>query len=116
VADPGIGFGKAVAHNLELLGRAGELAERLGLPVLVGPSRKGFLGHLTGRPVGERLPATLAAVVAAALAGAAFVRVHDVAATRDALIVAEAIEAAGPAGRRPRPSPGREPGPGDAGG
>jgi dihydropteroate synthase len=100
VVDPGIGFGKTVAHNLELLGRAGELGERLGLPVMVGPSRKGFLGHLTGRPVTERLPATLGAVVAAVLAGADFVRVHEVRAVRDALVVARAVKEAGEGGRR----------------
>lgn len=112
VVDPGIGFGKTVEHNLELLARAGELGERLGLPVMVGPSRKGFLGHLTGRPVGERLSGTIGAGVATALAGAAFVRVHDVVAVRDALRVAEAVDVAGRAGRT-RPM---RPGVGDSGG
>ena len=63
-------------------------------PVMVGPSRKAFLGALTGLPVAERLPATIAAVVAAALAGARFVRVHDVAPVRAALLVADAIRGA----------------------
>ena len=88
--DPGIGFGKNVAHNVELLRRLGEIAE-LGRPVLVGPSRKRFLGTLTGgREVQERLPATIAACVVALEHGAAIFRVHDPAPVRDALRVAAA--------------------------
>ncbi|MBN1208607.1 MAG: dihydropteroate synthase [Myxococcaceae bacterium] len=95
LVDPGIGFGKTLGHNLFLLRRLGELRV-LGLPVLVGPSRKGFLGALTGgKPAGERLAATLGSVAAvAALGGADFVRVHDVAEARDALAVVEGIRTA----------------------
>lgn len=90
--DPGIGFGKTFDHNLYLLRRLGELRV-LGLPLLVGTSRKGFLGKLTGgKPAAERLAATLGSVAAvAALGGAEVVRVHDVSETRDALAVADAI-------------------------
>ena len=87
--DPGIGFGKTVAHNLELLARLGELVA-LGRPVLVGVSRKSFLGALTGRAVDDRLAATLAANVLAFERGAELFRVHDVAPLRDALTVAAA--------------------------
>jgi dihydropteroate synthase len=95
VADPGLGFGKTAAHNLALLARLGELSARLGVPVMVGPSRKRFLGELTGRPAGERDAATVGACVAAAMRGADFVRVHDVRAVRDALRVADAVRRAG---------------------
>ncbi|NMO14405.1 dihydropteroate synthase [Pyxidicoccus fallax] len=90
--DPGIGFGKTFDHNLYLLRRLGELRV-LGLPLLVGTSRKGFLGKLTGgKPAAERLAATLGSVAAvAALGGAEVVRVHDVAEARDAIVVADAI-------------------------
>ncbi|MCP3103509.1 dihydropteroate synthase [Myxococcus sp. K15C18031901] len=93
--DPGIGFGKTVDHNLYLLRRLGEL-RALGLALLVGTSRKSFLGQLTGgRPPAERLAATLGSVAAmAALGGADVVRVHDVAQTRDALAVADALRLA----------------------
>ena len=84
--DPGIGFGKTVAHNLALLARQRELL-RLGLPLLVGWSRKSALGAVTGRPVGERAAASIAAALLAAQRGAAVLRVHDVAATVDALKV-----------------------------
>jgi dihydropteroate synthase len=97
IADPGLGFGKRAEHNLTLLARAGELERRLRVPVLVGPSRKAFLGALTGQPVAGRGPATLAAAVAAALSGASMVRVHEVAAARQALAVADAVRAAVPA-------------------
>ncbi len=89
--DPGFGFGKTVGHNLELLRRLPELAE-LGAPVLVGLSRKSTLGAITGRPASERLAASLAAALLAVLRGATIVRVHDVAATRDALAVLAAVE------------------------
>ena len=76
--DPGIGFGKTVEHNLTLLRRLGELVDA-GFPVVVGTSRKGFLGTLTGgAPVDDRLEASLATAVVAAANGAAMVRVHDV--------------------------------------
>jgi dihydropteroate synthase len=88
--DPGIGFGKTVEHNLELLRRLGELAE-LGRPIVVGASRKSFLGRLTGREVDERLGGTIASNVLALLGGAEVFRVHDVAELRQALDVAAAI-------------------------
>jgi dihydropteroate synthase len=87
--DPGIGFGKALGHNLELLRRLDEIAA-IGRPVVVGASRKRFLGALTGRPERERLPGSLAAAVIAFERGASMLRAHDVAATRDALLVAGA--------------------------
>ncbi len=89
VIDPGIGFAKTPEHNLALLQRQTELAG-LGWPLLVGWSRKGTLGQLTGRPVDERLAASVAAALAAVHHGAAIVRVHDVAATVDALKVWQA--------------------------
>ncbi len=89
ILDPGIGFGKSVAHNLELIRRLPELVA-LGRPVLIGVSRKSFLGHLTGREVGDRLPATIAANVLAYERGATIFRVHDVAPLLDALLVATA--------------------------
>jgi len=87
--DPGIGFGKTPEQNLTLLRRQHELLA-LGHPLLLGWSRKSTLGVLTGRPVGERLPASLAAALAAVARGARVVRVHDVAATVDALKVWDA--------------------------
>jgi dihydropteroate synthase len=87
--DPGIGFGKTPANNLELLRRQSALLS-IGRPLLVGWSRKSTLGVLTGRSVGERLVASVVAAVAALAAGARIVRVHDVAATRDAVLVAAA--------------------------
>jgi dihydropteroate synthase len=87
--DPGIGFGKTVAHNLELLLRLGELAG-LGRPLVLGASRKSFLGTLTGRGFRDRGAATLAANVLGFLGGARIFRVHDVAETRDALLVTAA--------------------------
>jgi dihydropteroate synthase len=86
VLDPGIGFGKTVEHNLELMRRQRELLS-LGRPLLVGWSRKSTLGAITGKPVGERLAASVAAALAAAQRGAAVLRVHDVGATVDALKV-----------------------------
>ena len=82
--DPGIGFGKTLEHNLELLRRLDELVA-LGRPIVVGTSRKSFLGRLTGRDVTERVHATVATNVIAFERGARVFRVHDVAATRDAL-------------------------------
>ena len=92
--DPGFGFGKTVDHNLALLRGLGRLAA-LGAPVLVGLSRKSTLGAITGRPVDERMPASIAAALLAVQHGARIVRVHDVAATRDALAVLEAVEGIG---------------------
>lgn len=91
VADPGFGFGKNAAHNLEMLRRLPELAD-LGLPILVGLSRKSTLGVITGRPAQERLAASVAAALLAVERGARIVRVHDVAATRDALAVLAAVQ------------------------
>ena len=84
--DPGFGFGKTNEHNFELLARLEELAE-IGRPLLVGISRKGMLKHATGRSVGDRLVGSVAAALIAVERGARIVRVHDVAATRDALAV-----------------------------
>ena len=91
VIDPGFGFGKTLEHNLELLRRLHEFAA-LGVPVLAGWSRKSSLGTITGKPAGERLAASIAAALIAAQNGAAILRVHDVAATRDALAVLIAVE------------------------
>ncbi|HEX6608442.1 MAG TPA: dihydropteroate synthase [Chloroflexia bacterium] len=89
--DPGIGFGKTIDHNLEILRRLGELRS-LGLPVLVGTSRKGFLGRiLGGRPPQERVAATGATVAVSIAHGAAIVRVHDVGPAVDVARVADAI-------------------------
>jgi dihydropteroate synthase len=94
--DPGIGFGKTVAHNLTLLKRL-DVFRSIGKPILVGPSRKSFIGALLDRlPPAERLEGTLAACVMAVTAGAHIVRVHDVAAVRRAVRVAEAIRDAVP--------------------
>jgi dihydropteroate synthase len=88
--DPGIGFGKTVEHNLELLRRLGEFHD-LGRPLLLGASRKSFIGKITGREVGDRIGGTIATTVAGATQGAAAIRVHDVRATRDALVTVRAI-------------------------
>jgi dihydropteroate synthase len=92
--DPGIGFGKKPKqHSVVLIARLGELVAT-GYPVLVGPSRKSFLGALTGLPPEDRLPGTLAAATACVLAGARALRMHDVAAARQAVDVAAAIRGA----------------------
>jgi dihydropteroate synthase len=87
--DPGIGFGKTVDHNLELLARLDELTQ-LGRPVVIGTSRKAFLGRLTGREVDDRLASTIATCVMAYERGASVFRVHDVAPVADALRVTAA--------------------------
>ena len=87
--DPGIGFGKTIDHNLELLARLDEIVA-LGRPVVVGTSRKSFLGRITGRAPGDRVAGTIATNVIALARGASVFRVHDVAAARDALLVAAA--------------------------
>ncbi|MFN7940939.1 MAG: dihydropteroate synthase [Thermoanaerobaculia bacterium] len=92
VVDPGLGFGKTAAQNLELLRRLPELAE-LGYPILVGASRKSFLGAVTGAPAADRVPESLAAAVWAASGGAALLRVHDVGETRRFLASWRAIAA-----------------------
>jgi dihydropteroate synthase len=89
--DPGFGFGKTLEHNITLLRRLGELVVP-GMPLLVGMSRKSMLGLLTGRAAADRIHAGVAAHVLAVERGARIVRVHDVAATRDALAVLEAVE------------------------
>lgn len=89
--DPGFGFGKSVAHNLRLLGHLPRLAGD-GLPLLVGLSRKSLIGALTGRAVGERMPASVALALLAVQRGASVIRVHDVAATADALAMWAALE------------------------
>lgn len=91
VIDPGFGFGKTLEHNLELLRRLREFAA-LGVPLLAGWSRKSSLGKITGKPADDRLAASIAAALIAAQNGAAILRVHDVAATRDALSVFAAVE------------------------
>ncbi|MEJ2253133.1 MAG: dihydropteroate synthase [Nitrospirota bacterium] len=92
IIDPGIGFGKTFDHNLEIINRLGEFT-LLGRPVLVGPSRKAFLGRiLGGAPPKERLMGTAAAVTAAVLAGAHMVRVHDVREMVQVARVADAIK------------------------
>jgi dihydropteroate synthase len=88
--DPGIGFGKTTDHNLELLRRLSELRD-LGRPIVVGTSRKSFIGKLTGREADERLGGTIASNVLAFRAGADVLRVHDVAQVREAVRVAERI-------------------------
>ena len=93
-ADPGIGFGKTLNHNLTLLAHLPSLRLRLGVPLMVGVSRKRFIGDLTGRPVADRVFGTAAAVTAAILGGAAVIRVHDVREMYDVVKVAEAISSA----------------------
>jgi dihydropteroate synthase len=88
--DPGIGFGKTVRHNLELIARLAELRD-LGRPLVVGTSRKRFIGSLTGREVDDRVGGSVASIVLALAHGADVLRVHDVAEVRDAVRVAEAI-------------------------
>ncbi|SNB59339.1 dihydropteroate synthase [Marinobacter sp. es.042] len=92
--DPGFGFGKSLEHNLQLLASL-EQMHILGHPLLVGISRKSMLGHITGREVNERLPASLAAATIAAMKGASIIRVHDVRETVDAIRVVAAVKEAG---------------------
>jgi len=90
IVDPGIGFGKTVVHNLQLIRNLPEFSE-LGCPLLVGPSRKSFIGTLLDLPVAERLEGTAAAVTACILRGASILRVHDVRAMKRVAIIADAI-------------------------
>jgi dihydropteroate synthase len=90
VVDPGFGFGKTLTHNVALLASLDALTG-LGVPVMVGLSRKSVLGQLTGRTVGDRLPGSLAAAIVAVQRGATLLRVHDVAATRDVLAILDAV-------------------------
>jgi dihydropteroate synthase len=91
VVDPGFGFGKTVQHNLAVLRRLPEFAS-LGVPLLAGLSRKSTIGHLTGRPVGERLAGSLTMALLALQGGAKILRVHDVKETRDVIAVWEAFK------------------------
>jgi dihydropteroate synthase len=90
IVDPGFGFGKTPRHNIELLANLRQLRS-VGRPILVGLSRKSTLGELTGRDVGDRLPASIAAAVFAVVEGARIVRVHDVRETVDAMRVTAAV-------------------------
>ena len=90
VVDPGFGFGKTPAHNVELLANLRQL-QRIGCPVLIGVSRKSTLGVITGREVDDLLPASIAAAVVAVMQGAQIVRAHDVAETFDALRIARSL-------------------------
>ncbi|MDA1035405.1 MAG: dihydropteroate synthase [Chloroflexi bacterium] len=91
IVDPGLGFAKNGQHNLTILNNLNAFTD-LGYPLLVGPSRKRFIGELTGAPADDRIPGTIAAVVKCVLAGVPIVRVHDVAACRQAITVTEAIQ------------------------
>ncbi|MCI4677350.1 dihydropteroate synthase [Rhodoblastus acidophilus] len=94
VLDPGVGFGKTLRQNLQAIDACGALREKFGLPVLIGASRKSFIGALTGAPVGERLAGTLAAHLRAFSRGASIFRVHDVAEHVGALRIWSEIERA----------------------
>ena len=98
VVDPGLGFGKRLLHNLALIANVAELKRRVGLPVLLGPSRKRFLGELTGDDVSERDLATAIVSGIAVFAGADALRVHDAAAARRAVVLGGALRAARSAG------------------
>jgi len=102
VLDPGFGFGKSPEQNLELLARFSELRQ-LGFPLLAGTSRKSFIGRVIGREAPDRLIGTLATNVVAALAGAAIIRVHDVAGHIEAMRMVAAISAARPNVEMPSP-------------
>jgi dihydropteroate synthase len=93
MVDPGIGFGKTMDHNLEIITRLREL-KALGKPIVIGVSRKSFIGKLTGSPTDDRLEGSIAAAVLAVKGGADIVRVHDVGETIAALRVADAIRSA----------------------
>jgi dihydropteroate synthase len=95
VVDPGFGFGKTLEHNLALL-RALDQFAALGVPLMAGLSRKGMIGELTGRPTDDRIEGSVAAALIAVQKGAILVRVHDVAATRDALAVWHGVSSGAP--------------------
>ena len=90
IIDPGLGFAKTTEHNLEILSNLYQF-HALGYPVLIGPSRKFFIGQVTGKEVGQRLMGTAAAVSLAAVMGANIVRAHDVAAMKDVLLMSDAV-------------------------
>ncbi len=94
IIDPGLGFGKTLTHNIELLRRLQEFKE-LDCPILIGPSRKSFIGAITGLPVEKRLEGTIAAVVIACMNGAQIIRVHDVGACKQAVQIVDAIQHGG---------------------
>ncbi len=91
IIDPGIGFGKTTEHNLQILKNLDKFKE-LGCPIIVGPSRKSFIGNITGLPVNERLEGTLASIAISILNGADIVRVHDVKECKRAAMIADAIK------------------------
>jgi dihydropteroate synthase len=93
--DPGIGFGKTVEHNLQLVASLRSFTS-LGCPIVIGPSRKSFIGSLLNVPVHDRLEGSLAAAVACVLNGAHVLRVHDVKETRKAVVIADALRSAQP--------------------
>jgi dihydropteroate synthase len=104
IIDPGLGFGKTVQQNLELLDRLGELRQ-LGYPLLVGPSRKSFTGHALRLAPDQRLEGTAAAVALAIDRGADIVRVHDVGAMRRVAVVADGVTRRAPEAAQPPPTP-----------
>jgi dihydropteroate synthase len=91
IVDPGIGFGKRLADNLALIARCGEIGDAVGAPILMGVSRKSFIGQLTGQPADKRAFGTAAAVAVCVIRGARMLRVHDVAAMRDVVAVTRAL-------------------------
>lgn len=91
IVDPGIGFGKTLQHNLELLSSVSQMRESLGCEILIGVSRKSLIDKLLGRSIEQRLPASLGLAVQSVLNGAKIVRVHDVRATFDAIRAVEAV-------------------------
>jgi dihydropteroate synthase len=94
MVDPGIGFGKKLVHNLTILKNLSRL-KSLQRPIMVGPSRKSFIGQLLDLPIEERLPGTLAAIVVCVLSGASLVRAHDVKEAKEAVVIADAVAKAG---------------------
>ena len=90
--DPGFGFGKTLAHNLALLASLGNMQAQLQIPLLAGLSRKSMIGQITGKPLEQRMPGSVAAALLAAMQGARILRVHDVAETVDALKIWQAVE------------------------
>jgi len=107
IVDPGIGFGKTPDHNVQIIARLREFVERLPYPLLVGLSRKSFIGKITGEPVEERAFGTAAAIALAIAQGADIVRVHDVAQMNSVVQVADAIVRVGAAHAPPRLSAAR---------
>lgn len=90
IVDPGIGFGKTTEHNLQIIKRLQEFRE-INCPILIGPSRKSFIGNITGLPVNERLEGTLASISIAIINGANIIRVHDVKECKRTIQIADAI-------------------------